>query len=237
MATIGQIENFRYIRGKNISSICVCGKRQAWTDYYGGPACKNCIEFFIYSIRMRKDYVCVNMNGLCKTDVQADGFKCDYCHLQILYKIAQLKPKMYGRYEDRWYMKDMIPYLPRREVNGIDVLRICLEDEENELNIMSDFNIYYSRCCVVLHRTRCTEDIGSIAARNLIMDIITESLHCHDVLKSYYRFIDPYKMKSLGFHNKLIPHLEMTRRFLEIVEDDYPTREQIYNYVFLGIPP
>ncbi|XP_023210609.1 uncharacterized protein LOC111613485 isoform X2 [Centruroides sculpturatus] len=234
MATIEQIENFRFIRGKNIMSVCVCGKRQAWTDYYGGPACKNCIEFFISSIRERQEYVCNNMDGLCNTDVNPDGFGCKYCHLEMLYKRAELKPKMYGRYENRWYTKDVIPHLRRTVVTARDV---TFSDINYEANIMRDFASYYSRG---LHLTR-NEEFEAIFCRVTVMQIMVESLHCHDVLKSNCRFIDPYKMKTLLFQNHLIEVLEITRRFLEIVEVDievdYPSLEQIDNYIFMGIRP
>ncbi|XP_023210601.1 uncharacterized protein LOC111613480 isoform X2 [Centruroides sculpturatus] len=229
MATIEQIENFRYIRGRNIVSVCVCEKRQAWTDYYGGPACKNCIEFFISSIRERQDYVCDNMNGLCNTDVDPHGFGCRYCHLEMLYKRAELKPKMYGRYEDRWYTKDVIPHLRRTVVSASD---LTLNDINYEAKIMRDFASYYSRGLQGIELTRF-EEIRLMFFRVTVMEMILKSLHCHDVLKSDYRFIDPYKMKGLRFQNYLIEVLETTRRFLEIVEVYYPTREQIDNYVFM----
>ncbi|XP_023216660.1 uncharacterized protein LOC111619202 [Centruroides sculpturatus] len=230
MATIEQIETFRYIRGKNIMSVCVCGKRQAWTDYYGGPACKNCIEFFISSIRERQEYVCNNMDGLCSTDVNPDGFGCKYCHLEMLYKRAELKPKMYGRYENRWYTKDVIPHLRRTVLRARDV---TLNDINYEADIMCDFGSYYSRGLQGMQLTR-NEEIQAIFFRGTVMHIMLESLHCHDVLKSDYRYIDPYKMKSLLIQNHLIQVLEITRRFLQIVEVDYPSLEQIDDYVIMG---
>ncbi|XP_067121553.1 uncharacterized protein [Centruroides vittatus] len=231
MATIEQIENFRFIRGRNIVSVCVCGKRQAWTDYYGGPACKNCIEFFINSIRERKEFACDKTNGLCKTDVDPDGFGCKYCHLEMLYKMAELRPKMYGRYENRWYTKDMIPHLRRTEVNDND---ITLNDINYEVLIMLDFATYYTRWMQGIQQT---EEMRLMFFRATNMEIFIQSLHCHDVLKSDYRYIDPYKMKSLRFQNSLIKKLEKTRRFLEVVENDYPSLERIDNYVFMGILP
>ncbi|XP_023234179.1 uncharacterized protein LOC111633779 isoform X2 [Centruroides sculpturatus] len=214
-------------------SVCVCGKRQAWTDYYGGPACKNCIEFFISSIRERQDYVCDNMNGLCNTDVNPDGFGCKYCHLKMLYERAELKPKMFGRYEDRWYTKDVIPLLRRTVVSESD---LTLNHINYEYDIMRDIASYYSSWLEGIRLSR-NEEIQAIFFRVTEMQMMLESLHCHDVLKSDYRYIDPYKMKILHFQNRLIEVLEITRRFLEIVEVDYPSLEQIDNYIFMGILP
>ncbi|XP_023210612.1 peroxisome proliferator-activated receptor alpha-like [Centruroides sculpturatus] len=241
MANVEQIEQFRSGRGGNIVSICKCCGHQAWTDYYGYFACKSCIHFFINCIRKRKTFSCVRKNGKCLLE-QVKRIKCHFCKLRYLYQLG-MKPKMYGRHENKWYMKEVILHLRRRTARQYDPKNASMLSERNLiykfwLRNMQKNNDWmeFVLPSAIKNRKSITLD-KIIEKRGCIMIAVDESLHAHDVLICEFQYFDPYKCHVLAYQNLGIDCLNVIRTFLNCFESGFPTLEQAKNYVFLGLLP
>ncbi|XP_023216664.1 uncharacterized protein LOC111619205 [Centruroides sculpturatus] len=239
MTIINPIEECRYT-GSNIVSLCTCCGRQAWSDYYGNFACRTCIRFLIKCITERKTCECQRKADLCQITNDPQS-KCDFCHLQRLYN-AGIRPKMYGRHKNGWYMKDVIPKLVRVQAQNFCKCKRCYA--ENEMVKMFKFgcNLYFiswwlrNRIDLRL-RNFPYVNLESLSIRGNIIGAVVNSIHAHDVLKCGYRYIDPYKCRVLDNQNYLIWCLGVTRRFLRHSEFGIPTLEQEENYIVRNILP
>ncbi|XP_023234200.1 uncharacterized protein LOC111633799 isoform X2 [Centruroides sculpturatus] len=241
MANVEQIKQFRSGRGGNIVSVCKCCGHQAWTDYYGYFACKSCIHFFINCIRKRKTFSCVNNDGVCQLE-QVKRLKCHFCKLRYLYQL-KMKPKMYGKHENNWYMKEIIPQLRRRTARQYDPKNASMLSERNLIDKFwfrnmrkNDAWMNFVLPLLLKYRRRITVD-KTIGKRGCIMVAVDESLHAHDVLICEFQYFDPYKCHILAHQNLGIDCLNVIRKFLNSSERDFPTLEQATNYVLMGLLP
>ncbi|XP_023220865.1 uncharacterized protein LOC111622672 [Centruroides sculpturatus] len=241
MSIENRIEQQKLLTGSNIVNLCACCGRQAWSDYYGNFACKTCIEFFITCIRERKACECQRRDDLCQISNDPQS-RCNFCYLQRIYN-AGLKPKMYGRHENGWYMKDIIPSLIKIPAQH---LNLSLDRHKKENNMMKTFHfglLLYFRFWLIRHwpfvdLSRMPRVIASgMTFRGKLMGAVANSFHAHDVLKCGYQYFDPYKCCVMEHQNFSTTCIYTIRHFLNCSEDGIPTVKQESDFVFRSVLP
>ncbi|XP_023216661.1 uncharacterized protein LOC111619203 isoform X1 [Centruroides sculpturatus] len=240
MVFVNRSEQYRLYTGGNIVSLCACCGRQAWSDYYGNFACRICIRFLIKCIRERKTCECQRRADLCQITTDSQS-KCDFCHLQRLYN-AGIRPKMYGRHENGWYMKDVAPKLVRVRAQNYCECPYC--EAENDMMKAFKFgcNLYFISWWITNLPNIRLGDLPYVNSRNMsfrgtILGAVLNSVHAHDVLKCGYRYFDPYKCRVLEHQNFSFLCLSVTRRFLRDSELGIPTLQQEAAYIIRNILP
>ncbi|XP_067136339.1 uncharacterized protein [Centruroides vittatus] len=225
----------------NIINLCACCHRQAWSDYYGDFACRTCIEFFITCIRERKACECRSKEGLCGISYNRQS-RCEFCYLQRIY-IVGLKPKMYGRHENGWYMKDIIPSLVKIPAQH---LNLSLASHRKENDMMKRFHfgcLLYFKFWLVQYwpfvnlSTMPKAIASSITFRGKLMGAVANSFHAHDVLQCGYQYFDPYKCCVMEHQNFSITCIYTIRHFLNCSELGIPTVKQESDFVFRTVLP
>ncbi|XP_023227264.1 hepatocyte nuclear factor 4-beta-like isoform X1 [Centruroides sculpturatus] len=244
MCTIDQIEQFRLSRVIH-SSCVVCG-HEAYSDYYGNFACKKCIKFFLRSIHFRKIYKCKTNSGKCR-NIYDKSPSCKFCFLEEMYKLG-LNPIRFGRHDKGWYMKDKIPNLRRVPVIG--------ELEWNTKAWRDFYRLISYMHKKILNFVRWTNENPPISGpleidlqdlqylqyvrRGILVGMISDSLHRHDVLKVGNLYCDPYKCEHIYVQRFTSDILNIKREFDQIFQKNTLSVEEkkmiiyVSHFQFLG---
>ncbi|XP_023217942.1 uncharacterized protein LOC111620279 [Centruroides sculpturatus] len=240
MATIEQIEQHRGGRGVSvINARCQICKRQAWNDYYGNFLCKNCLLFFVQSMKNRETYECF-ASAMCRFSVKADIRACKFCLLEEML-IIHLDPKKFGINGNTWFLKENVKNLrkiqPKEPINLEAVQEVLLfnkrfKQKSGIFKMWMDFFPPLRKPSV----GQLSAYLEKCENRAIAVFFAEESLHLHDVLKIEDRYFDPYKCDVAQIQYLTIKLLEFVRLLnQEVAEFSIPDHLKKSLIYFSGI--
>lgn len=216
MSTSEQIEDQKPNIGSLLNLKCSICRGPSWNQYYGNDACRNCLRFFLISIRDREEYRCP-FKEQCSCYFYRRN-RCDFCLMNRCIKKG-LKPIRFGRHADGWYMKDVEQNLsktPTVEQINLD----ALVEIKNFQWMFRDYREEFQRWMRgYVSNSENIKDVimKKFEERGAILKIVEDSFYVHDTIKLRNCYFNPYECQSAQLQYLLIQILMLCRQFREIL--------------------
>ncbi|XP_067130172.1 uncharacterized protein [Centruroides vittatus] len=221
MTTVEQIQALKFSTDLFGVKCVICDFPQGWNDYYGNVTCKVCIKFFLHFVISRKVSSCPR-SGDCFR-FQSGIWDCVHCIMVQMYLFG-LKASRVGIVGKSCYMKQN-----ECNLHKVDTMVPISEECRKEVKY---FRMLYQRkmmiCTNWLYNHPLPRAIRKqkrerpkIIKKLVILELVSNSLHAHDVLMLGSSYCDPFKIRTRELQQLYIHILKITRKFKDIFPNQY----------------